>query len=636
MTIILASFLVILILSMLWFIGNGIQIFALGKSNIYLSSPLGFIISGLFIINAYVFFQLSIFTIFVLFLVFFLLLFIYSILQKNTFNHYIKVLIIYLPLLFLFILSLILFDENFYAFRGNVWDQFANIALALTYEKINYNEISALLNKEKFTQIAFEELIKKNNLSQIYYTLSFPHILARPGPPIFTSVIFQFKFLDIYLISYVLKTIYLILSYLSFIFFLREINFNLKFSLKIFFVSLIFTLSFWTLYIFEADAISQLFAYSASIIFFSYLIKIFFQNNKYKIEDLIILSLSFSFIFLFYEAQAVVFALLLLLIFFIKLDTCIKNFRILVPAILLFIILTFPRLYQSMSLAYNFSNVTIDFWAYFGSFILGRENVILDSIYVDKIKNLLDGNNSYFFVFKKIIDFNYAEKYFFILFNIFPSFLGFYFITPGALHYDYSILLTVILFILSCYVLIPFYQNLKNIIFGKYNYLNFFKIIIIFYLGLSLLLFFKNNFYGLVKIYFYFSPIWFILIFFRFNNKQKHFIARVNVFLLLIMSTFFIYKFSQYNFGIGRVDSFPSTLKKELKISQNWSLKKIPFTNCLIIHLNIKDYLQNVYVSMYLDSKNINYVNNFYKSNTSDNARKCSLEINKGNFFLVN
>jgi hypothetical protein len=64
--------------------------------------------------------------------------------------------------------------------------------------------------------------------------------------------------------------------------------------------------------------------------------------------------------------------------------------------------------------------------------------------------------------------------------------------------------------------------------------------------------------------------------------------------------------------------------------------KKILFTDFSIVHLNIDDYYQNVYVSMYLDSKNINYVNNFYKSNTSDNAQKCSLEINKGNFFLVN
>ena len=95
-------------------------------------------------------------------------------------------------------------------------------------------------------------------------------------------------------------------------------------------------------------------------------------------------------------------------------------------------------------------------------------------------------------------------------------------------------------------------------------------------------------------------------------------------------------EFETYLLKMNLTPTTEYQIKKELKISQNWSLKKIPFTNCLIIHLNIKDYLQNVYVSMYLDSKNINYVNNFYKSNTSDNARKCSLEINKGNFFLVN
>ena len=636
MTIILAAILVFFIVSIFWFIGTGIQIITLGKSNIYLASPLGFIISGLFIVNAYVLFKLSILTIFTVFLILFFLFFIYSVLKKSTFFNYLKVSIIYLPLLFLFIFSLLLFDENFYVFRGNIWDHFNNIALALTYEKINYTEIISLLNKEQFIRIPFEELVKKNNFTKIYYTFSLPNILDRLGVPIFTSVIFQFKFLDIYLISYILKIVYLILTYLSFIFFLKEIHYKPRLVISIFFISLIFTLSFWTLYIFEADAVSQLFVYSASIIFFSYFIKIFFLDHKYKFQDLIFLSLSFSFIFLFYESQGIVFSLLLLLIFFIKINTCIKNFKIIAPAFLLSIIIVFPRLYQNIYLAFHFSNATVDYWTYFGSFILGRESVILDSIYVDKIKNLLDGNNDYFFVFKKIIDFNYAEKYIFILFNIFPSFLGFYFITPGALHFDYSIILTVILFILSCYVLITFFQNIKTIIFNKYNYSNFFKIIIIFYLSFSFLLFFKNNFYGLIKIYFYFSPIWFILIFFKLKNKQKNFIERVNIFLLLIMSTFFIYKFSQYNFGIGRVDSFPSTLKKELKISQNWSLKKIPFTDCSIVHLNIKDYLQNVYVSMYLDSKNIIYVNNFYKKNISDTNQKCSLEKNDGIFFLVN
>jgi len=289
MTVVLATFFVFFIISIFWFIGNGTQVLTTKENNIYLSAPLGFIISGLLIINVYVLFQLSIFTIFILFIIFFLLFFIYSVLQKNTFKHYIKVAIIYLPLLFLLILSLLLFDENFYAFRGNVWDHFTNIALALTLNKINFNEIGILLNNEKFTQIPFEELVKKNDLSKIYYTLSLPNILDRIGPPVFTSVIFEFKILNIYLISYLLKIIYLILSYLSFIFLLNKIYYISRNVINIFFISLIFSLSFWTLYIFEADAISQLFVYSASIIFFSYIFEIFFFSKKFKIENLIFL-----------------------------------------------------------------------------------------------------------------------------------------------------------------------------------------------------------------------------------------------------------------------------------------------------------------------------------------------------------
>jgi hypothetical protein len=636
MTIALATLFVFFIISIFWFIGNGIQILTTKENNIYLSAPLGFIISGLLIVNTYVLFELSIFVIFLLFLTLFFLFFFYSILKKNTFTHFKNVSIIYLPLLILFFFSL-LFEENFYAFRGNIWDHFTNIALALTFEQINYAEISSLLKKEKFTQLPFKEYVEINNFTKIYYTLSLPNIIGRVGPPIFTSVIFQFKFLDIYLISYALKTTYLILSYFSFIFFLKIIDYKSKFKNKIFIISLIFTLSFWTLYIFESDAISQLLAYSASIIFFSYFFKIFIQLKDYKFQDLIFLSLSLSFIFLFYESQAIVFVLFLFFAFFIKLKTCIKNFKILFYAALLFILLTLPRLYNNTILALSFSDATVDYWGYFGSFILGRENIVLDSDYVNKIKSLLDGGNSNFLVFKKIIEFNFKEKYFFIFFNIFPSLLGFYFITPGVLQYNSSIISTSLFFIISSYVVIVFYKNIKNIFINKYNIFNFFSFIIFFYFCLSLVLIFKNNFYGLVKLYFYFAPIWFILIFFRFNSNKKNFIDGVNIFLLLIMSTFFIYKYSDYNYGISRIDSFPSTLKKELKISQNWSLKKVRFAQCLSINLNIEDYLQNIYVSMYLDSKNINYTNYFNKKiNFDSQNKKCSLETNQGNFILIN
>jgi len=636
MTIILATFFVFLIISIFWFIGNATQILTTKENNVYLSAPLGFFISGLFIVNAYILFNSTIFVIFLLFLTLFLSSFFYSIFKKNTLIYFKNISVIYLPFLFLFIISL-LFEENFYVFRGNIWDHFTNIALALTYEKINYSEISSLLDKEKFTQIPFKELVEINNFTKIYYTLSLPNILARPGPPIFTSVIFQFKFLDIYLISYALKTIYLILSYFSFIFFLKTIDYKSKFKNKIFIVSLIFTLSFWSLYIFESDAISQLFVYSASIIYFSYFFKIFTQIKDYKIGDLFFLSLSLSFIFLFYESQAIVLILFLLFAFFLKLNICIKNFKILVPAVLLFLLITSPRLYNNIFLAFHFSNSTVDYWGYFGSFILGRENIVLDSNYVDKIKSLLDGSSSNFLVFKKIIEFNFKENYFFIFFNIFPSFLGFYFITPGVLKYDSSIIFTLSFFIISSYIVVVFYKNIKNIFSYKYNNLNFFSFTIFFYLGLSFVLIFKNNFYGLVKLYFYFAPMWFILIFFCFNINKKNFIDGINTFLLLIMFTFFIYKYSDYNYGISRIDSFPSTLKKELKISQNWGLKKIKFTECLSVNLNIEDYLQNIYVSMYLDSKNINYTNNFGKNFfLKPENKKCFLESREGSFILIN
>jgi hypothetical protein len=112
MTIILATFFVFLIISIFWFIGNATQILTTKENNVYLSAPLGFFISGLFIVNAYILFNLTIFVIFLLFLTLFLSSFFYSIFKKNTLIYFKNISVIYLPFLFLFILTL-LFEENF-------------------------------------------------------------------------------------------------------------------------------------------------------------------------------------------------------------------------------------------------------------------------------------------------------------------------------------------------------------------------------------------------------------------------------------------------------------------------------------------------------------------------------------------
>ena len=71
-----------------------------------------------------------------------------------------------------------------------------------------------------------------------------------------------------------------------------------------------------------------------------------------------------------------------------------------------------------------------DWWGYFGAFVLGKENLILNEYYIIQIKNFINQSELRTTI-KYIIDFHLDEGYKFFYFNILPALFGLYFISIG-------------------------------------------------------------------------------------------------------------------------------------------------------------------------------------------------------------
>ena len=85
---------------------------------------------------------------------------------------------------------------------------------------------------------------------------------------------------------------------------------------------------------------------------------------------------------------------------------------------------------------------------YFGAFILGNENLVLNNIFIENIKTFLKSNDLFKTV-KYIISLHFDNGYDYFYLNIIPSLYGLYFISIGKNKY-FSRLVTFNFFILFC------------------------------------------------------------------------------------------------------------------------------------------------------------------------------------------
>ena len=68
-------------------------------------------------------------------------------------------------------------------------------------------------------------------------------------------------------------------------------------------------------------------------------------------------------------------------------------------------------------------------------------------------------------------------------------------------------------------------------------------------------------------------------------SKDKLMITKKYIFLLMLLP---IYKYSQFNNGIGVLDSFPSIINKDSKIYTQWSVDRSKLENCKSLKYDLK------------------------------------------------
>lgn len=588
-----------------------------------ISSLLGLSIFIFFSNIFYFFIYISIDTISAIFVFLFFVSFYFNF--KRSDNRFYRVnisnFILSIPIFFFFLFLATIYGEQFYIFRGNYWDYFYYIKQALLISDNNFKNLT---------------LHHNGLLEGITGVLNDKFIYDAPSVSIVLSFFLKLKFFNVFELTYIFTLILLSLISISFNFIFFKIN-----KVNYYLIPIGFSLSFWCLYIFEIQALRHLCSLGLFISSIGLLCDFNINFNKKKIKYFLILIFVESSIFLIYS-EFFLFNALFLLIYFLllifKKKISLKNYKIILTIILCFLILSFPG-YKSNLLPLinnikNFKDLSgLDFWGYYGAFILGKNNLVNNSDFVENLKyqihfNNLDSYNLFLYIIKS----HFLNNYNLILINIIPSFFGFYFLTAGSEELLFAFLIIAI----SIYLIIKFSKNLYFI----FKYFNSFHLILISlfitWISCSVILLVNSSYWGLIKLYFYFFIFFLLTTFFIFKKNKRNFYLSPNLLLIFLLMLFPFYKYSQYNSGIGRKDSFPSIINSSLKNDFNWFIdrNKIKHCNNTLIEskLNKENLVKVYYVKLILAHDKLNY--NYYldREKSSNNFYDCSIAVSDSYF----
>lgn len=599
--------------------------FILRKEDYYLCPIIGLSIFSIVVTFLYNVLNLNLLSINFFFLIFLIISIYFN--SKSALIYFKKILFFSIPIIIFLIFIIILRDENFFVFRGNYWDQFTILSMALIFEDNRYSDIELLLKLENFDLENFQSFyddLNKNNLSKDHYYFSFQNIYTRQFNSLLLAFFFIFKFLDPFQINLLIKLFFLTNIVFANIYFFK--NFFKKDKKYFFLYSWLFILSFWNIYIFEIDAAAQLCAFSI-FIFLLILIKKIIYKNLLSNQHLILFIILLSSLFLIYPTLFMFFSFILFVILLFEYQFFIKNFKNFLIFFLLFILLVSPRLIDSVFLIFSNHSSSPDYWMYFGSFVFGRETVINNPELLSQLKLNLSSALEIKEKILLITKYHLINNYDFVLLNIPLSLFGFYHLTPTF--FDGSALQLSLLILSVILVVIIFINIKKNLEFLLINKKKF-KFEIVFIFSALLFVFYliiTSKFYGLVKVYFFISPVLFIIFYTNLNNR----VLLRNLIIFIFIITIPFYKYSDNNYGIGRADSMPSILDQNKKINVIWSLKNADFANlaekCFnSFKIDNDDIIERGYLSIKID----------YFNFKEDNNSNCIIKKNKKNFIIIN
>ena len=530
--------------------------------------------------------------------------------KKNNYKFLVYIFVILIPLSLLGII----YGEQYYVFRGNIYDHFVYLSSGLSFFNYNYNEL-----------LKFSLGNTNPPIDEFYLTHILNVIDSRPSAQLFLSFLINLKFIDIIKINYIFKLIIFGLTFLS--------SYNLFYFItknedKSLLISTSFIFSFFYFYNHEIDAYSLLLSLPFFFLIIKYTINLRVNltnfNNIFFIKFILIGSVYFI---VYPNGGAIIivpiFIYFIYLIFRFHIDFF--RFKKIIIFISIFLILILPT-YKSTVMYLINSEIPVglghkvDYWGYYGAFIFGKDNPIHNLEIVNLIKGMWVLENSFFNILYTGIKANIEAGNMFFFVNIIPSVFGFYHFTTSKFYGVFNyIFLTIILFL--NYIIIR--TVLKNVYFifrKNYDFNLVIRIFLLYFVIFFLFLVAKNQIWSSIKLYFVLCPIFFFILTLDFSENKPTVIKRYILYLLILLP---IYKYSQFNNGIGVLDSFPSIINKDSKIFTKWSVDRSELYKCNSLKYDLNDRFHKVYISLLFNHK---------KEQNSE--RNCKISLEKKNFVL--
>ena len=560
----------------------------------------------------------------------------YRVNLKKKFNLIIENSIIIFPLIFFFIFLSFVFGENFYTFRGNHWDYFYYISQSILTNTYSYNEL-----------INLNEISKNNSLNNLgfrpyYFDENLQNIFFHDERTSIFLILGSFLYLplnDVFYSLFILKIFISTISSCALYYILNSFKNNKQVNLII---SIIFTFSFWNIYIAETEALPQ----SLSIGFFLVIIYSYISLiNKTKDNPIGNFYLFLILLISFYLVYLDLFFILCFFIFihsilnFRKFLTFLKiHFKKIIFILVLFSVFVFlsydnvlsPVLETRISRATvsDFSSIQnrLNLWGYYGSFVLGKDSIISNKDIIYNLTNFQISNGLE--LIYKIISLQIENGYKLFVLNIIPSLSGLYhFGLPEKISILYYLNLILILFLNFMLVRIS-YKNIKFFFREKNILSNVFITSLISSIILILYFLYLGQIFFITKLYISLGVIIFLFLIYDYSSNKK-----TNKVYLLAICILVIYKFGVFNSGINRNDSLPSVININYKKNFNWKILDIESYECGKIYNLIEDFEKDK-----MQWIKYNYLNiKFFKINSNpDKLFSCYIGEKEKNFVIKN
>ncbi len=497
-----------------------------------------------------------------------------KIINVSNFNL-INLIAVSIPLIF-FLFYSIFYGSNFITFRGNIWDWFNYNTMAVSYGKYSISEFTSLIEAANpVSYIAFANINQR------------PFVVALP------SAILSITKVDSFSLMYFYKGLLLTILLRGYQQFLLDIGYDRLVSTLI---SLSFIFSSWIFYVVETDALS----YLAFLAFTPTIISILIRFNNFSIKfPSIPIALFLAAYFCIYPEFAIIcYAALFLVLAKTSLFLYIESQRTYLKdigftALIFFLVIL---VYWNHSVIFLFKQIIggvssrEDWWGYFGGFLFGPNSPVINPDIVSQVRaELINNANPYQSDF--LLDLLKSNLIF-----ILPSVFGLF----HLLSINFLVIPSFIVSTVIASVFIGFlFQKTRRLLWLKYTL----TIIII----LMIYLLVNGAIWGAVKGLSYLMVLIPIVLAVTLKRIKVKPIFYSLLITFVFAPLFSIYKYSEYNGGIGRYDGFPSVLKKESKLNHKWDFSPGEFENCKLINISIDDPFVRHFTVLKLENANLPY-----------------------------